>query len=465
MAMIVQGKPKYKSAAEKEYKARRARKEKDPVNVTIEKFSKLIPIINEPQIFENYKTVLNQLTAFDGVLEKQFLNYMQEELKTAKLNELHIEADRFFEIFKNVLQSFTIRLKSSDVKILEAINLNPLITLEGICSITKLSWGTVQKRYNQLTSGEVYKTVAVPNYEKLELVPLIVITSDSEREICSQYLTSSQKNNGWYDTTRLWEMLLPKSNLKEGEKIIARHLQNQQIFEESFVTNNLNFTYYDQGSKSWNINWSHWELQLEEQEKISLPIEGHESVPKNRKIKKIDLKILSRLTENLRKEQRDIAKTLNTSESKVSLCKKILFNEKYFTPIAQLTERTGLNENLLIILKEKIQEIPVAFLELPQTTVYELTDYNKKTKQAVIQTKLPSGSKTRIEKILEKKYQDVQFSNYTIQIKSFPESITEMFNDKIQKWMWNPLTLKIYQKFTEIPERENNNEQIQILKK
>jgi hypothetical protein len=458
MVMIVQGKPNYKSAAEKEYRTRKARKEKETADMIIEKFPKLVPIINEPQTFENYVTLLNQLATFDSVSEKQFLNYMQEELKTAKLNELNIEVDRFFEIFKNVLQSFTIRLKSSDVKILEAINLNPLITLEGICSTTKLSWGTVQKRYNQLTSGEVYKTVAVPNYEKLELVPLVVITKDSEREIDSQYLTSSQNNNGWYSTTKLWEMLLPKSNVKEGEKVIARYLQNQQIFEELFVANNINFTYYDKNNKSWNIDWSHWELQLEEQEKLSLPISEGETAHKNRRIKKIDLKILSHLTENLRKEQRDIAKALNTSESKVSLCKKILYNEKYFTPIAQLTARTGLNENLLIILKENIQGIPSAFLKLPQITVFELTEYNKKTKQTVIQIKLPSGSKTRIKKILERKYRDIQFSNYTIQTKSFPESITEMFNDKNQKWIWNPLTLKIYQKFTEIPERENKNE-------
>ncbi|WXG40766.1 MAG: hypothetical protein WED07_08300 [Candidatus Freyarchaeum deiterrae] len=456
--MIVQGKPNYKSvAAEKEYRTRKARKEKETVDTIIEKFPKLVSVINEAGAFDDYTTLLNQLATFDGVLEKQFLNYFLEELKTAKLNDLNIEAGRFFEIFKNGLQSFTIRLKSSDVKILEAINQNPLITLEGICSITKLSWGTVQKRYNQLTTGEVYKTVAVPNYEKLELVPLVVITKDSEREINSQYLTSSQKNNGWCNSTRLWEMLLPKSNVKEGEKIITRYLQNQQIFEESFVTNNINFTFYDQNSKSWNINWSHWELQLEEQEKLSLPVKESDSTNKKRKIKKTDLKILSHLTENFRKEQRDIAKALNTSESKVSLCKKILYNEKYFTPIAQLSERTGLKENLLLILKKNIQELPVAFLKLPQTTVYELTDYNKKTKQTVIQIKLPLGSKTKIKKILERKYPDIQFSNYTIQTKSFPESITEMFNDKNQKWMWDPLTLKIYQKFTEIPEPKNGD--------
>lgn len=454
--MIVQGKTK--SATEKEYSTRGIREGEDSFNMAIEKFSKFIPEINKPQVFENYKTVLNQLTTFDEVLKKQFLKYMQEELKTTSLNELHMEAGRFFEIFKNVLQSFIIRLKSSDVKILEAINLNPLITLEGVCSTTKLSWGTVQKRYNQLTIGEVYKTVAVPNYEKLELVPLIVITTDNEREIRSQFLTTSQKNNGWYNTTRLWELLLPKSNLKEGEKIVARYLQNKLIFEESFVTNNINFTYYNQGSKSWNINWSHWELQLEKQDKRNLPIKEQKTVQKNKKVKKIDLKILSHLAENLRKEQRDIAKALNTSESKVSLCKKSLYREKYFTPITQLTERTGLSENLLIIFGEQIREIPVAFLELPQTTVYEVTEYNKNIKRTIIQTKLPAGSKTRIKKILERKCPEIQFSNFTIQAKSFPESITEMFNEKNQKWTWNPLTLKIYQKFTEIPENENNDE-------
>jgi predicted transcriptional regulator len=459
MAMIVQGKPKYKPTAEKEYRTRRQRGEKEPIDITIERFSKFKLEATEPQVFENYKTIINKLNNFDGVLKKQFLKYMREELKTANLNDLDIKMDRFFDIFKNVLQSFVIKLKLSDVRILEAINLNPLITLEGICSITKLSWGTVQKRYNQLTGGEVYKTVAVPNYRKLELVPLLVITTDREREIRSQYLTSSQKNNGWYNTTRLWEMLLPKSNLIEGEKVIARYLQNQQMFEESFVTNNINFTYYDQDIKGWNINWSHWELQLEGQDKIILPIKEQERAQSNRKVKKIDLKILSHLSENLRKEQRDIAKALNTSESKVSLCKKILYREKYFTPIVQLTERTGLSENLLVIL-ERIQELPVAFFKLPQTTVYILTDCNKKTKQTAIQTKLPPGSKTRIKKILERKYQDIRFSNYAIQTESFPESVVEMFDDQNQKWIWNPLTLKIYQKITDIPESGNNNNHI-----
>lgn len=453
MAMIVKGKPNYKSAVEREFGALREEKEEDLVNIATEKFWKLIPSINETQVFENYKKTLNQLNNFDGTLKKQFINHMRRELKT-NLIELHLDTDKFFEIFKNLLQSFVIKLKSSDVKILEAINLNPLITLEGICSTTKLSWGTVQKRYNQLTSGEVYKTVAVPNYDKLELSPLLVVTTDKEREIRSQYLTSFQKNNGWCNTTRLWEMLLPESNLKEGEKIIARYLQNPQIFEVSFITNNINFTYYDRSIKNWIINWSHWELQLKEQEKINLPNREQKSTQKSRKIRKIDLKILSHLTENLRKEQRDIAKALNTSESKVSLCKKILYEEKYFTPTTQLTERTGLNENLLIIFKEKIQEIPAAFFKLPQTTIYELTEYNTKTKQTAVQTKLPPGSKTRIKKILETKYKDIQFSNYTIQTKSFPEHITEMFNEKNQEWIWTPLTFKIYQKIIEIPEIE-----------
>ncbi len=459
--MIVQGKTKHKPIAEREYKPRRVEKEKDIVNKIIDKFQKFVPEINEPQIFENYKNLLNQLTTLDSVLEKQFLNHIQETLKKSKLDESQLEVGSFLKILKDALQSFSIRLNSNDIKILEAIHLNPLISLEGICSTTDLSWGTVQKRYNQLARGNVYKVVAVPNYEKLELVPLVLITMGNGREIQSKYLTSSQKNNGWFNTTRLWEMALPKSKVKEGERIILRYMNNPQIFEKSFILNNINFYYYDHSSKSWNINWSQWELELEKQEKISPIIKENASVYKNRKIKKIDLKILSHLTENLRKEQRDIAKTLNTSESKVSLCKKILHREKYFTPISQLTEGSGLTENLLIILKENLQEIPVAFLKLPQTTIHELTNFNKKAKQIIIQTNLPPGSKTRIREILERKYQDIQFSNYIIQTASFPESITEMFDEKIQKWMWNPLTIRIYEKFTEIPEHREYISQIQ----
>ncbi len=461
MAMIVQGKPKLKSISETEYRPKRAGKEKDLVDKIIEKFQKFIPIINEPQIFENYKKLLNQLITYDSVSEKQFLNYIQEAFKKSKLDELQLDGHSFLNIIKDVLESFTIRLNSSDIKILEANHLNPLISLEGICSTTNLSWGTVQKRYNQLVRGKVYEVVAVPNYEKLGLVPMIVITMDSEREIHSQYLTSFQKNDEWYNTTRLWEMLLPKSKVKEGERIIVRHIQNPQIFEKSFATNSINFYYYDRISRSWNINWPHWELQLNKQEKTSPVIKENESAHQKRKIKKIDLKILSHLTENLRREQRDIAKTLNTSESKVSLCKKNLYCEKIFTPIAQLTEKAGLTENLLIILKENFQEIPAAFLKLPQITVHELTDHNKKTKQTIIQTKLPPGAKTRIRKILERKYQDIQFSNYIIQTKSFPESITEMFDEKNQKWIWNPLTLKIYEKFIKAPEHRKYIDHLQ----
>ncbi|MFB0560507.1 MAG: winged helix-turn-helix transcriptional regulator [Candidatus Lokiarchaeia archaeon] len=455
MAMIAQGKPKLKSISQREYRPKRAGKEKNLVNKIIEKFQKFIPLINDTQIFENYKKILNQLITFDSVSGKQFLNHIQENFKKSELDELQLDGDSFLKIFKDILESFTIRLNSSDIKILETIHLNPLISLEGICSTTNLSWGTVQKRYNQLVRGKVYEVVAVPNYEKLELVPMIVITMDNAREIHSKYLTSFQKNNEWNNTTRLWEMLLPKSKIKEGEKIIVRHIQNPQIFEKTFVTNSINFYYYDSINRSWNINWPHWELQLEKQEKISPLIKENESTHQKRKIKKIDLKILSHLTENLRREQRDIAKTLNTSESKVSLCKKNLHCKKYFTSIVQLTERAGLTENLLIILKENFQEIPAALLKLPQITIHELNDNNKKTKQTIIQTKLPPGSKSRIKKVLKRKYQNVQFSNYIIQTKSFPESITEMFDEKNQKWMWNPLTLKIYEKFIKTPEHRN----------
>lgn len=455
MAMIVQGKPKLKSISEREYTPKGAGKEKDIIDKIIKKFQNIIPVINEPQIFENYRKLLNQLITFDSVSGKQFLNHIHGAFKKSKLDKLPLDGDSFLKIFKDILDSFTIRLNSSDIKILEAIRIKPLISLEGICSITDLSWGTVQKRYNQLARGKVYEVVAVPNYEKLELVPILVITIDSEREINSQYLTSFQNNNEWYNTTRLWEMLLPKSNVKEGEKIFVRHIKNPQIFEKSFVINSMNFYYYDRMSRNWNINWPHWELQLEEQEKISPLIKENESPQQKKKIKKIDLKILSHLTENLRREQREIAKKLDTSESKVSLCKKNLYCEKYFTPITQLTERAGLTEDLLIILKENFQETPAAFLKLPQITVHELTDHNKKTKLTIIQTKLPPGSKSRIKKILKRKYQDVQFSNYIIHTKSFPESIIEMFDEKNQKWTWNPLTLKIYEKFIKTPEHRN----------
>ncbi|MGQ9721954.1 MAG: hypothetical protein ACUVXA_11605 [Candidatus Jordarchaeum sp.] len=459
--MIVQGKPKLKTIEEKEYRTRRTEKQNYIVNKIIEKFQKLIPVINEPQILENYNKLLNQLTTFDEGLEKQVLDHILETLKKSKLDELQLGIDSFLRIFEDILQSFTIRLNSSDVKILEAIYLQPLISLEGICSTTNLSWGTVQKRYNQLTCGNVYKVVAVPNYEKLGLVPIIVITLGGEREIYSQYLTSFHKNNGWYNTTRLWEILLPESNAKESERIILRHMHNPQIFEKTFVTSSINFYYYDRNSKKWNINWFHWELQLEKQEKTSLTINLNRHANKKRKIKKIDLKILSHLTENLRKEQRAIAQTLNTSESKVSLCKKVLNYEKYFTPITQLTERAGLTENLLIISKENFQEIPAAFLKLPQITVHKLTDHNKKTKQTIIQTKLPPGSKTRIKEILERIYPDIQFSNYTIQTESFPKGIAEMFDEKNQKWIWNPLTLKIYEKSIQNPEYRNYVDQTQ----
>jgi len=368
-------------------------------------------------------------------------------LKTFKLDEPQ-KAGKILEIVKSLLQSYTIRLNSSDVKILEAIYQQPLLTLEGICSVTKLSWGTVQKRYNQLAGSQVYKTVAVPNYDKLGLAPIIVLTSDSEREISSPYLTSIQVNNGWCSTNRLWEMLIPKSNLQEFAKIIFRHLQNSRIFERLFLLHNVNFTYFDYGSRSWNINWSQWQLELEKEETVKV-ILNNENCHRKQRIKRMDLKILHFLTQNLRREQREIAQVLNTSESKVSLCKKNLYNDKYFTPVLQLTNRAGLTENLLIILKEKIQEIPSAFLRLPQTTIYELTEYSSKTKQTVIQTQLPPGSKTRIKEILERKNPDTQFSNYTIRIESFPETITEAFDDKNQNWMWGPSALKIYQKSIE----------------
>ncbi|MEM3585789.1 MAG: hypothetical protein QXO71_00575, partial [Candidatus Jordarchaeaceae archaeon] len=306
MAMIVQEKPRCKPITEEDTirEIREIWAAKDLIEIFIEK-SKLNSTVSDAPVFEKQKTFLDQLASFDAALKKQFLNYLQEELGIAGITAPYTDTIKFFEFLKNALNKFVIKLKSSDIKILETINLNPLITLEGICSTTKLSWGTVQKRYNQLTSGEVYKTLAVPNYEKLKLVPLLVITTDTEREIHSQYLVSSQKENMWCNTTKLWEILLPKSSLKEGEKIIAKCLQNQQMFEISFITNNVNFTYYNQNNRGWNINWSHWELQLEEQEKVSLPVKEQNNIQKGRKIKKLDLKILSHLTENLRKEQRD----------------------------------------------------------------------------------------------------------------------------------------------------------------
>lgn len=441
MTMIAQG--KIKSVVDRKYRPRRERKEKDTINTLKEKLVEFIPA-NDQQILEDYKKLQSQLDSLDGIREKQFWQHLQEALKTFKLDEPQ-KAGKILEIVKSLLQSYTIRLNSSDVKILEAIYRQPLLTLEGICSATKLSWGTVQKRYNQLAGSQVYKTVAVPNYDKLGLAPIIVLTLDSEREILSPYLTSIQINNGWCSTNRLWEILIPKSNLQEFAKLIFRHLQNSRIFEKLFLLHSVNFTYFDRGSRSWNINWSQWELELEKEETVKVILD-HENCHKKQRIKRMDLKILHFLTQNLRREQREIAQALNTSESKVSLCKKNLYNDKYFTPVLQLTNRAGLTENLLIILKEKIQEIPSAFLKLPQTTIYELTEYSSKTKQTIIQTQLPPGSKTRIKEILERKSPDTQFSNYTIQIESFPETITEAFDEKNQNWMWGPPALKIYHK-------------------
>ncbi|MHA1605877.1 MAG: winged helix-turn-helix transcriptional regulator [Candidatus Freyarchaeota archaeon] len=410
----------------------------------IESLWEYIPLLGETQIIEKYRKTFGQLASFSELFERQFIGYVQEVLKPFKLKHLQLEPDRLWGVIKSLLRGFCIKLNSSDIKILRALHLNPLLTLEGICSATRLSWGTVQKRYNKLTKGNAYRVIAVPNYEKLGLVPVLVITTDNERKIYSKYLTEVQKSNGWFNSSRLWEMLIPKSKVEECKRVIFRYLRNSLIFEKTFIANNVNFAYYDAKNKSWKINWLRWELELERKEKIKEPTSREKQTGKKRKIKKTDLGILFHLTENLRREQREIAIKLNTSESKVSLCKKVLLDEGYFTPITQLTERGGLTENLLIIYDGEIKEIPTAFLKLPQVTIHSLINHNHRAKQTAIQIKLPPGSKTRIKKILERKYPNIQFSDYTINATRFPESILEMFDEKNQRWKWTPLSLKIY---------------------
>ncbi|WEU40380.1 MAG: Lrp/AsnC family transcriptional regulator [Candidatus Odinarchaeum yellowstonii] len=410
-----------------------------------------------------YRSVYD-LILYDKITNGLFLPTILENLKKLeKYNYTLNLKDACHYIRLHSLLTYTLELDSTDIKIIELLSKDPLISNNEAASRLGLSRNTFANRLLRLQKrGCIFFNGRI-NLEKLGLKILTIMTDQQLPKL--PYMRIVQELRGG-STVYLYSFNVPEGFLVEFIDLIKPYIRNAEYWiDEGPGRHSLSIrNSYDTVNKRWAFNWENWALWVRKvlaESWHTLYVSGdvEESIleEKSGSVKLdydiLDLELLNQLSYDFKQPIRDISLKLGVSPTTIYDRKTRLISSGVIKPTL-FVENIGLDEHVFIKIKgsEKIiNSVESGLLDLPSVYIFRVRNLRgEKALNAYLF--LPKGSLVMVDYTLKNYLEDigeeVDFKlfyrlkqNYLSQGLPFTFENGYLYKEDFKKWVFPQKTI------------------------
>ncbi|MEM2109303.1 MAG: winged helix-turn-helix transcriptional regulator [Candidatus Odinarchaeota archaeon] len=404
-----------------------------------------------------YRAVYD-LIIYDKMTSGLFLPTILDNLKKLeKYNYILDLRDACHYIRLHSLLTHTVELDTTDIKIIELLSKDPLISNIDAANRLGLSRNTFSNRLISLQKrGCVFFNGRI-NLEKLGLKILTVMTDQVIPKL--PYMRIVQELRGG-STIYLYSFNIPDEFLVHFIELLKPYIRNAEYWiDEGPGRHSLSLrNSYDTVNKKWAFNWENWALWVRkvlDESWHTLYVSGDVEEASAREgfnlnsvgYDLVDLELLNQLSYDFKQPIRDISLKLGISATSVFERKTRLISAGVVKPTL-FVENIGLDEHVFIKIKgsEKIiNSVESGLLDLPSVYIFRARSLSgEKALNAYLF--LPKGSLVMVDytlkNYLEDIGEDVDFKlfyrlkqNYLSQGLPFTFENSYLYKEEFKKWV------------------------------
>ncbi len=410
-----------------------------------------------------YRAVYD-LILYDKMTSGLFLPTILENMKKLEKYNYTLDLkDACHYIRLHSLLTYTVELDTTDIKIIELLSKDPLISNNEAASRLRLSRNTFSNRLLRLQKRGCLFFNGRINLERLGLKILTIMTDQIIPKL--PYMRIVQELRGG-STVYLYSFNIPEEFLTSFIELVKPYIRNAEYWiDEGPGRHSLSLrNSYDTVNKKWAFNWENWALWVRkvlDESWHTLYVSGdvEESTPGGEHNLRIldydilDLELLNQLSYDFKQPIRDISLKLGVSPTTVYERKIRLISNGVVKPTL-FVENIGLDEHVFIKIKgsEKIiNSVESGLLDLPSVYIFRVRNLQgEKALNAYLF--LPKGSLVMVDytlkNYLEDMSEEVDFKlfyrlkqNYLSQGLPFTFENTYLYKEEFRKWIFPQKTI------------------------
>ncbi len=410
-----------------------------------------------------YRAVYD-LILYDKMTSGLFLPTILENLKKLeKYNYTLNLKDACHYIRLHSLLTYIVELDTTDIKIIELLSKDPLISNNDAAIRLGLSRNTFSNRVIRLQKrGCIFFNGRI-NLEKLGLKILTIMTDQILPKL--PYMRIVQELRGG-STFYLYSFNIPEEFLVAFIELVKPYIRNAEYWiDEGPGRHSLSLrNSYDTVNKKWAFNWENWALWVRkvlDESWHTLYVSGdveEAGLEETYEVGKLDydlldLELLNQLSYDFKQPIRDISLKLKVSPTTVYDRKTRLISKGVVKPIL-FVENIGLDEHVFIKIKGSdkiINSVESGLLDLPSVYIFRVRNLRGETALNAYLF-LPKGSLVMVDYTLKNYLEDigeeVDFKlfyrlkqNYLSQGLPFTFENTYLYKENFKKWVFPQKTI------------------------
>ncbi|TFG12867.1 hypothetical protein EU537_07830 [Candidatus Thorarchaeota archaeon] len=354
-----------------------------------------------------------------------------------------VSQDVLLNLIKRVWNRKVSKLNGTEVKAITGLLKCPHLSIKDLARQIDLSYGQTRRAIEQLQSTSILEFKSIPNVAKLGLDRILIELEEPETLLISPYITRYLFVDG--PIRRVFLIALFPSNYRDQILRVVRTLRrdSQSATAWRLSTGKPHFSakYYDRRKKRWHVNELHFRLLLRTDHDLAmgeLPTVSKLSFPP--KMSETEVMIIDHLMEDYNASAREIADSVDASESMVYRYRSKIQSKKLAIPRARISVPLFTDRIIGTCTPAVSAKIMHAWKRLPLTYISQISNIeNHRERKVLLTTALPAGgAETIIEALTSENLMVREFQLYKMDASlSSSFRFSNRYDHMVGNWLWD----------------------------
>ncbi len=369
-----------------------------------------------------------------------------------------VSQDVLLNLIQRVWNRKVSKLNGTEVQVITGLLDSPHLSIKELSREIDLSYGQTRRAIEQLQSTSILEFKSILNVAELGLDRIIIELEEPENLLTSPYITRYLFVDG--PVRRVFLIALFPSAYRDHILRVVRTLRRDAhsvtAWRLSAGKQHFSPKYYDRKQKRWHVNELHFRLLLRTDHELvmgEIPAVSRLAFPS--KMSETEAMIVDYLMEHYNASAREIAHTIDASESMVYRYRSKIQSEKLVIPRARISIPAFTDRIIGISAPAVSAKIMHAWERLPLTYISQISNMeDHRDRKVLLTTALPAGgAETIIEALTSENLmvREIQFYKIDASVSS-PFKFSHRYDHKVGNWLWDSDDIDI----TTYPSMRNN---------